>query len=550
MPRRPSLALSSKHFPLLRGRARRAPVPPVEPVQPKEHLQLGEPAEGHLTWHRIEVDGRPANYGVGGSSGPSVVFLHGWALGSRAYKRAINRLISRGCRVYAPSLPSFGGTADLPAREMSLDGYAQWVAAFMKKVGIDEPVLLIGHSFGGGVAITLAERHSEFVSYLVLLNAIGGVSPRPLWAWLAGLGRELWPVPEATEMFLAMRDDLVPNVIRNPLGMARAGRAAQGADLRDELSSLRARGTPVLLLTSESDSIIPRTAFESLCDAVGADGRVVQGGHSWLLADPDSFDEVLGAIVDVQVAEHRTARAPGRAAEVRRLLRGTRVPERTARAMLRKGPPLWLMSESAAVLARDVALCHPKLAGGEVRATALPMEGTRSVRLSIVARDRRGLLADSAAVLAANGLSITRASAATWPRQHVALHSFVVENGATLDEDAWRSIGDSLRTMVAEGAPPPISVQPVGPVKVEIHGSGGGRSLVEVTAQDQVGLLSTLCRWIADLGADIESLHARTIRRVAHDTFLVAGDVDESLVSRRASRATDIPGAAKTTSDV
>jgi UTP:GlnB (protein PII) uridylyltransferase len=86
-------------------------------------------------------------------------------------------------------------------------------------------------------------------------------------------------------------------------------------------------------------------------------------------------------------------------------------------------------------------------------------------------------------------------------------------------------------------------------VKVEIHGSGGGRSLVEVTAQDQVGLLSTLCRWIGELAADIESLHARTVRGVAHDTFLVAGDVDESLVSGRAPRATGNSGAAKTTSD-
>jgi UTP:GlnB (protein PII) uridylyltransferase len=317
--------------------------------------------------------------------------------------------------------------------------------------------------------------------------------------------------------------------------MARAARVAQGADLRGDLVSLRTKGTPVLVLTSESDSIIPRAAFEAMCDAVGADGRVVQGGHSWLLADPDSFDEVLGALVDLQVAEHRTARAPGRAAEVRRLLRGTRVPERIARAMLRKAPPLWLMSESASELAGDVALCHPKLARNEVRATARPIEGTRSMRLSIVATDRRGLLADSASVLAANDLSITHASAATWQRQHLALHSFVVEDGIDLDEAAWQSLGDNLREMVVLEAPPPISAQTLGPVRVEVHGGGSGRSLVEVTARDQVGLLSMLCRWIADLGADIESMHARTVRGVAHDTFLVAGDIDEVAVSRRAS---------------
>src|SRR5579862_239522 len=439
--------------------------------------------EGHLTWHRIEVDGRPAHYGVGGSVGPSVVFLHGWGLGSRAYKRAVNRLIARGCRVYAPSLPSFGGTANLPADQMTLAGYADWVAAFMAAVGIDEPVLLIGHSFGGGVAINLAERYGEVVSYLVLLNAVGGVSSRPPWMWVAAFGRELWPVPQAIDMLQAMRDDVVPNVVRNPVGMVRAARLAQRADLGSELAVLRARGVPVLVLTSDSDNIIPRGSFEALCDAVGTDGRVVHGGHSWLLADPDAFDEVLGTFVDLQVAEHRTARAPGRAAEVRRLLRSTPVPARTARAMLRNASPLWLMSDAAAVLAADIALCHPRLGPNEVRAVALPIEGTRSVRLSIVAHDRRGLLADYTAVLAANQLSITQASGTAWERPRLALISMVVAKGADLDEAAWSALGDSLRTTVADASAPPVALKPIGPARVDIHGSGAGRSLVEVTAR-------------------------------------------------------------------
>jgi pimeloyl-ACP methyl ester carboxylesterase len=51
----------------------------------------------HLTWSTVLVGGRPAVFGEGGGDGPPVVFLHGWALGSRAYKRAIKRLLTRGC---------------------------------------------------------------------------------------------------------------------------------------------------------------------------------------------------------------------------------------------------------------------------------------------------------------------------------------------------------------------------------------------------------------------------------------------------------------------
>jgi UTP:GlnB (protein PII) uridylyltransferase len=50
--------------------------------------------------------------------------------------------------------------------------------------------------------------------------------------------------------------------------------------------------------------------------------------------------------------------------------------------------------------------------------------------------------------------------------------------------------------------------------------------MVRVVADDQVGLLSAVCRWIALHDVSIESLHARTVKGRADDTFLVAGQVD------------------------
>src|SRR4051794_2201561 len=92
----------------------------------------------HLVWKRTTVDGRTALYGVAGEGVP-VVFLHGWALGQHAYKRALKRLVAMGTRVYAPALPGFGGTPDLPARTFSMAGYAEWVTGFLDAVKIDEP---------------------------------------------------------------------------------------------------------------------------------------------------------------------------------------------------------------------------------------------------------------------------------------------------------------------------------------------------------------------------------------------------------------------------
>lgn len=490
----------------------------------------------NLGWHRVDVQGRRAHYGVGGPpDGPPVLFLHGWALGSRAYKRAVRRLTTRGCRVYAPAMPSFGGTADLPNDRMDIGGYAAWVDAFLTEVGVDEPALVVGHSFGGGVATKLAHALPERVRYLVLLNAVGGVSPRAPWEWALGFAREMWPIPQGIEMAQAMRDDLVPNLLRNPVGLLRAGRIAQDADLVDELATIRARGTPVLVLTSDGDGVIPHAAFEALCDAVGAEGRVVSGRHSWLLADPDTFGQVLANIVEMQIADRHAVTASTRASDIAALLSAAGVPVRVARRLLRDASPLWLMSESTDALAADLALCHPKLVRGEVRAVARPIEDSTAIRLTVVASDRPGLLADSAAVLAWHRLSIVQASATTSPRG-LALHALTIEPPDVFDDVAWRALGDDLRSMVASTGVTTPPFRPVGRAEVSVHGEAGDRSLVRVSVRDQLGLFSAICRWFSAGGLSIEAVHASTSVAMATDTFVVQGACDADALATFLSR--------------
>ena len=51
----------------------------------------------------------------------------------------------------------------------------------------------------------------------------------------------------------------------------------------------------------------------------------------------------------------------------------------------------------------------------------------------------------------------------------------------------------------------------------------GDRVMLTVTARDRLGVLSGVCRTLADLGANIESLQARSRHGIASDTFLLAG---------------------------
>jgi len=268
-----------------------------------------EPAPTGLSWRRTLVQGRPARYGVGGS-GPPVVFLHGWGLGHRSYERALWSLVRSGHRVVAPALPGFGGTADLPASDRSLGGYARWVTGFLDAVGICEPVVLVGHSFGGGVAIGTAADAPDRVHLLVVVNSIGGsawshrggvlrsMAERPLWDWGLHLHADLWPLRQATRVLPVIVQDAVGNVLRNPAAFWRVGRLAATADLSAELEQLKQRRLPVVVLWGDSDRVIPQASAESLRAALGAaEIRTVPGSHSWLLADPEGFGEVITNVV-------------------------------------------------------------------------------------------------------------------------------------------------------------------------------------------------------------------------------------------------------------
>jgi pimeloyl-ACP methyl ester carboxylesterase len=243
--------------------------------------------------------------------GQPLVFLHGCGLGQHAYKRALKRLVHLGCQVYAPALPGFGGTHDLPDEDFSLAGSARGVDRFLDAVHVDQPVFLVGHSFGGGVAIKTAHDFPGHVRVLVLINSIGGsawsgsgskiraMAERPLWDWGIHFPSDLLPFPQITRVLPVVLEDALPNLVRNPRAFWRVAGLARRADLTDELEALKTKKVPVVVLWGERDRIIPRTSFDALCAAIGSEGEVVAGNHSWLLADPDSFGEVMTNVVAV-----------------------------------------------------------------------------------------------------------------------------------------------------------------------------------------------------------------------------------------------------------
>ncbi len=501
-------------------------------------------ARDHLQRRRVQVEGRPASCAVGGDGLP-VVFLHGWGLSYRAYEDALRELMERGCRVYAPALPGFGGTANLPAARRTFEGYAAWVDAFLDAVGLQGSALVVGHSFGGGVAIRLAHDAPQRVRHLVLINSVGSppgsngptlaAQPfdRPVWQYGLEFAKEFWS-RDGYRLIQAIREDLLRNTFANPFTLTEIGTLARRADLTAELAALRRREVPILVLWSDGDGVLPLAAFEALCASIGTDGRVLKGGHSWLLAKPLAFSEVLDNLVQIQVAEHESTGIRTTTAELRSLLRRTTIPMAVVTRLLKEASPLWMMSERPSVLAADLTLCHPPLTESEIRAVARPMEDPATFRLTVVAADRPGLLADTASALTDAGLSVLSASVATWPERNIALHSLTCTSTAGAAPD-WDALGERLRSIPTSPRRRPRYVR-TGRARVAVTASLSGQSVVKVTAPDGIGLLAAISRWLAERGLNIQAAEIMTRDGMATDRFLVDGDFDAAALQAHLTR--------------
>lgn len=100
---------------------------------------------------------------VYGEGPPEVLALHGWGRRGNDFAAVFD-----GYSGMAPDLPGFGASP-APEHAIGADAYADIVARILDF--FDRPPVVVGHSFGGRVAVCLAVKHPERVGPLVLTGA-------------------------------------------------------------------------------------------------------------------------------------------------------------------------------------------------------------------------------------------------------------------------------------------------------------------------------------------------------------------------------------------
>lgn len=207
--------------------------------------------------HQIDINGVKINYRQGGQGAPMII-MHGW--GADHQSLAIFERVGREQHeVFNLDLPGFGKSSE-PKEAWTIDDYTRMVEEFCQRLNISNPVML-GHSFGGRIAIQFASRNP--VERLILVDAAGVKPRRPISYYLKvypyKFARKCLPFimdkDKAGKIIDRMRKSNGSDDYRNasPI-MKQVMVKAVNTDLRHLMPSISA---PTLLLWGENDTATP-----------------------------------------------------------------------------------------------------------------------------------------------------------------------------------------------------------------------------------------------------------------------------------------------------
>jgi pimeloyl-ACP methyl ester carboxylesterase len=243
---------------------------------------------------RSFADGTLFGHGFGGGR-PAVLALHGWARTGADFAASLGSIDA-----LALDLPGFGASPAPPER-MGAAGYARLVAPVLDACG--PGVVVVGHSFGGRVAVALAEAEPERVRALVLTGVpLVRIRPpgRPPWSFRAArIGNRLGLVPD--EQMESLRRRRGSADYRAATGVMREVLVTVvNESYERELAGLT---VPVRMVWGSDDRETPPVVAERAREILEAAGvpvvlDVVPGaGHLLPLEHPDAIRRAVEAVL-------------------------------------------------------------------------------------------------------------------------------------------------------------------------------------------------------------------------------------------------------------
>ena len=266
------------------------------------------PQDGKL----VDIEGEQLHC-VDLGEGPPIVMIHGLGGQLRNFHRLVERL-SQNHRVVLVDRPGSGYSRKGRLPELSsINGQARLMLSLFEHLGLEKP-LVVGHSFGGAVALSLALQAPERVSGLALIAplthlvetlppAFKGLAIEPealrralAWTLVAPMSR--WG-PRAP-MQQVFHPDPVPadfddlgggGLARRPGNYQNSAQELRAipADLQGMTERYHQLQVPVRVLFGEGDTILaPKVHGEGLIGKYPkASLEIVPGGHMLPVTQPE-----------------------------------------------------------------------------------------------------------------------------------------------------------------------------------------------------------------------------------------------------------------------
>jgi pimeloyl-ACP methyl ester carboxylesterase len=202
------------------------------------------------------IQGLEVRYLARGTGTP-VLLLHGWGSSLETF-HGMGGDLGRLFQVTAFDFPGHG-ESDLPPGTWHVDDFVELTLGLMAALGIEKAAVL-GHSFGGRVAIKLAAAHPEKVERLVLVDSAGVPPPRTWRRTMRGaasrlanaMGRHLGTPGQAIRRAIVRRIASPDYLNAGPLRATFV--AIVNEDLRPSLPAIKC---PTLLVWGDQDDDTP-----------------------------------------------------------------------------------------------------------------------------------------------------------------------------------------------------------------------------------------------------------------------------------------------------
>jgi 3-oxoadipate enol-lactonase len=240
---------------------------------------------------------------------PAILLLHGLGADGSSWGFQIPVLSEAGLRPIAPDLPGFG---------KSIPGEGRWtIARAANEVarmvsGLNtSPLILVGISMGGTVALQLALDFPRLVQKLVLVSTFACLRPKRFdeMSYLLGryvvanlrgkeyqaetVAQRLFPHPDQADL----RAELISRILQSDEHIYRQAMQALGLfDVRRRLGEIE---VPTLIISGENDTTVPLANQAELAAGIPGAHQIIipQAGHAVIADQATRFNRELLAFI-------------------------------------------------------------------------------------------------------------------------------------------------------------------------------------------------------------------------------------------------------------